>query len=477
MKPATTSGTTTSSSPSAPMADRPGRGARLVAWSRTVKGAMLLSAVVVVAFTFLRPPAEGFIYDAENYWYGGLALVTGDDFYELGRLDLRGALSVVIYLPAILIRVVFGAGVAGYAVLAQNALLIALLGSWIIPGLVRLFGSLRSVQVWVSALLTAILLSGFAPFPMMDLPALVLVFLGVLLIAREPVWWRLLLAGVAWGVAVNVRPAYLVPLGLALVVWLAFRWRHALWPLVGVAATLVPQVAVNRLFAGVWRLWPDRTFQLASFQAETASYIVRYDTIPFVQDLDPRQIYCYPEYAQALEGKPLPTGTVELLQSYLQNLPQSLDFMVRKVAGALQWTWATPYSDPPPLVPGLLAVLAVGVAAAGLLAIIRSLVRRQLGGSMLPMIVLAVFVGALATIVVSAPEARFAAPLVATGILGVVLAIPTRRPWPWKVRPATIGWIGGAMLLTLVLLAWGLVALDYPAASGPFDLESCLNAG
>ncbi len=446
---------------------------RLAAFLRTRRGATLAAAGAVFLAVLLRGPAQGFVYDAAGYWNGGHALLTGGDFYTVGRLDLRGTLTVGVYLPAIIVTQVLGHGVAGWAALMQNSLLIAILGAVIVPRIAGLIVPIRNVHIWMSAAVCGLLLSGFAPYPLMDLWALALVLLGILVVCTADRWWSLALGGLALGVALNLRPAYLAPVALGAVVWLAFRWRRVAWVGIGALVTIVPQMIVNLAHNGPRRPWPAMTAFLSAGQSESASYVVRYDTVAYVSGLDPRQAYCNPHYAALVSARPSPWSGKELASSYFHNLPSSLMFVGQKVSASLHWSWATPYADPAPARLSFMTPLVILVSVIGILGLIRHLVRRPTGTSrMMVFILVAVWVGSLATLAFAQPETRFALPLVLIGLVGCLVLIPSPSHRPRWSR-ANVAWSVAALALAAVLLGVGMSGLAHPAPPGNYSLAIC----
>jgi hypothetical protein len=439
----------------------------------TMRGAALTAGVVLFAVLLLRGTAEAFVYDSANYWYGGLELLSGGDIYTVGRLDLRGVLTIIIYLPSILVAAAFGDGAAAPAALVQNSILVAVLAVVIVPRLVGLLVNPRPAHVWLSALLCGTLLSGFVPHPLMDLWAIALVLLGVLLLSSSKRWWVLAFGGLALGAAVNIRPSYLVPVIVAAVVWLLFRWRAARWPLLGVVIAVLPQVILNRLTSSSFLPLPITTFLLANLQSQNASYVVRYDTLAFVPETDPRLVYCYPDYASALIGEPVPSSTGELLGSYLGHLPQSLLFMLEKVAAAFHWSFATPYALPAGEGFSPLTLPVIAVTSVGFFALVRAFVRspRDPSRAVVP-VLLAIMLVSVATLAFTQPETRFALPVLLIGVVGCLIILP-ERGWRPSRGGATIAWTTAAVVLATVLLVGGLLGIAHPAPAGEFTLALC----
>jgi hypothetical protein len=122
-------------------------------------------AAVLATTMFLRPPAPEFIWDAAIYFEGSRALLDGGSLSEAAGLSLRGVLTPFLYLPAALITHVGGEHLAGVAVLAENAVLIAVIGAVLLPRVVGIWRPVTRPVLIVSAVGSGVVLAGFAPYP------------------------------------------------------------------------------------------------------------------------------------------------------------------------------------------------------------------------------------------------------------------------------------------------------------------------
>lgn len=430
-------------------------------------GWLIVSTAVIV---LVRDPAPGFVFDAAYYWAGADALTDQQDAYVVGGLDYRGLFTVFVHLPAILVSHAFGSSVtaASWIVLVQNSLLIATLGAVIVPLLVRRFVAVRHEHVALSAMLTVLLLSGFAPFPLMDLAALVCAALAVLLMSGPRAWPALAGGGFA-GLAMNLRPAYALPLVLVLLVVFATRWRRGPLALLGAGGVLAAQTLYGWMRAGVISPMPPESTKVAEIQMKYAAYGVRYDTIPYTAE-DPRLWHCSPAMADAVAGN-LPTSTSGLLQVFVDALPSSAQFALDKVAATLQWSWATPYADPGDQALLPLGVVVATVSCAGLLALM-ALLRTRGDGRMVAWALVSIALGVAVTLVGSAPEARFALPVVLVGIVGSLVAIARWRPSAMPTRSTGI-WVVSAVALSAIVIALGWHGLQHDLPRGDMTVEQC----
>ena len=243
-----------------------------------VRRAQALAGALVALVVTLQQPAPEFMYDAGHYWNGALAVLEGGGVFERGLLSLRGIATSFMYLPAAAAFKLAGGSGASFAVLAENAVLIALVGVLLLPRLVAIWRPVTPLTVWVSAVLSALVLAGFAPFPLSDLWGAVLLLAAVVVLHRRG-WLPVLLSGIAAGLAFNVRPAAMFAvIGLGVVVLIGRR-LSGLWYLVGAGLALLPQVAINRMHGLPSWPWPEATSALTELQAGYAAYVIRYDTV------------------------------------------------------------------------------------------------------------------------------------------------------------------------------------------------------
>lgn len=90
-----------------------------------------MTAGIVVAVTVaVRAPADAFLFAAAaDYLGGSRALLEGGNVAQVGFVALRGAVTSVVTLPAVLAASVVGQSAAADAVLAQDAFRIGFIGA------------------------------------------------------------------------------------------------------------------------------------------------------------------------------------------------------------------------------------------------------------------------------------------------------------------------------------------------------------
>lgn len=428
----------------------------------------LLVGGVLAAVLALRPPAPAFLYDATLYFGGARALVGPGGVVEDGGLALRGALTPLLYLPAATVARVLGDDVAAAAVLAENALLVAAIGVVLVPRLVALWRPITPAVVLTSAAATGILLAGFVTQPLTDLWAAALLLTVVVLLDR-PTRRSWIVAGLAAGAALNIRPASLLPLaavGLALVV---ARRRSIPWCVLGGASALVPQVLLNRWQGVTWAPWPEMTPWLTELQASFASYVVRYDTVVTESARSPSLVFCSPGMARALDSTPSSAG--ELAGVFLTNLPQSLVFSLQKIGAALHWPVSAPYLTHAPAVNAVFGVVVTAVTGIGAAVLLRQTLQRRGPSGFGPAVALLAWVGCLLSLVTSATETRFAVALVLVGVAGCAVLVDDGPRLPRTL--AARGWVAATVVVLAAVHGAGVSGMQHPHEGNRPTLEEC----
>lgn len=403
-----------------------------------------------------------------------MALVTGGDAAEAGVLQLRGALTSIVYVPPAILAAWIGPESAPWTVLLWNALLAAALCAVLIPRIADLVTPGPSAwRIWASALAGGVVLSGFSRFPLLDVWALAFALTGLYLLAVGKRWWVAAMAGVLLVVATNVRPAYLAPVLIAAVVLLIARPRYVPWAVPGAIVGIVPQIVFNMMAFGQVSLVPIQTPYLMNVQATFATFASRYDTV-LEPDRYPSQFYCDPGFAAVQLDDTVPTSAPGVLLSGLSHLPDSLAFWTGKAAASLHWTFGTPYEYSPGTGTSLMTPFILALAAGLVMLIWASIVVwKERMPRMVSLALIGFWIGATGTLVLSTPETRFAMPLVFVGLIGwlTVLSAPLRMPerkWMAVVALAV------TVMLAIFLFVVGNGALTHPMPPGNVPtLDSC----
>ncbi|MCW2539772.1 MAG: hypothetical protein JWN95_1497 [Frankiales bacterium] len=435
----------------------------------------LLLALCMVALGCLRQPVATFFYDAGAYFGGAQALVHGGNVFDSGGLFLRGALTPIVYFPAALASALFGSGTAGFFVLLQNSIGVALFGVVLIPRLVEVWSPVSNLARLVSAVLSLLLIGPYSPFALMDLWTLLLALTIVLnLAARRPA--ALFLMGLLSIALVNIRPAYVV-FAVLVTLWVLVRARLAAgWFVAGGVLAGLPQLLVNWGHGNGFSLVPPQAAEVTRLQQMFSLYVVRYDTIIDTSGKSPQQFYCDPAMAAKMRGYANPEGLLGVSKDFVITLPRSLRLVADKLAASVHWASSGPYLTPHPVADAAMATLATLTAVTGIALLSARFVRVKKPSAM-QLGCLALLVSTVLSIAGSTPETRFALPLVALGIVGL-LASPLfisrglrelgAAVWPFGFLKTSLT----MAIFVLVLLA-GAVSLNHTAPRGGANAAIC----
>jgi hypothetical protein len=275
------------------------------------------AALAVGLLQGVRP----FYADAEGYW------ALASTFTQTGHFSLESFVSLqrgyflplVIYVLKLFTNGAFQEESAAATVF--NVLLFALIGAVLAPRLAEIAWPGQSWGLVRRVGLTALLLifwSGDLNYPLTDFPGLAMGLLALVAIARTdgPGW--MLLAGIAAGAALNLRPAYL-PLVLMLVVIVALNWRgqrgspHASTArralcasllVVGFLLVSLPQSLSAHRYFNTWSPIPGAGDHLAQEVLSVGMTAQRWDSYERPAGVPNAIIYPYPAGKRLLEAQP-----------------------------------------------------------------------------------------------------------------------------------------------------------------------------
>ena len=200
-----------------------------------------------------------FYYDSLGYWtHSGEFIKNGMFSFHNYDLPLRSYLfSFLIGIIKVIARSINLSSYVFYEMVIS--LVYSFMITVVLPDIVyRLFGKKVGVlQILVFSFLALYFWRGYFFYPLTDLPAFLLVLLGVWILVRfQKEWWIGLLTGCVWGGAVLFRPSYQMSL-LPLLVW-AWYFYHkeihlsaqnvaarVLTILAGMILVFGPQIAIN----------------------------------------------------------------------------------------------------------------------------------------------------------------------------------------------------------------------------------------
>jgi hypothetical protein len=201
-------------------------------WSWSVMLAFGVTFVGTLAVAMLQGE-KPFFNDSGGYWQLGTTFTANGHFSLLNYDDpSRGYVWPLIIHGLQALQGDLAWTSSSMAKLL-NVLIFALIGAVLGPALIRTVWPEQpswgiSRRLALSALVV-VFWSGFLNFPLTDFPALAMVVLSVVAVARTDRLGWMLVAGAATAMAIDMRPEYepLLPIVLALVAWRWFEQRGA----------------------------------------------------------------------------------------------------------------------------------------------------------------------------------------------------------------------------------------------------------
>jgi hypothetical protein len=289
-------------------------------------GLVASGTLLVAALQGTRP----FWGDSYGYWLLSSTFIQNGHFSLLNFASpLRGyVFPLIIY---VLKAVAGGISLSEtWAAVLFNVVLYSLIGSVLAPRLAEIAWPDHRWGIRRRVLLTGLLLifwSGDLNFPMSDFPGLTMALIALVAIARtdSPGW--ALIAGIAGGAAVNMRPAY-IPLAPMLVIILGLAWfdqrgaHHASLArrglcvgllLIGFAAVSLPQSLSAHHYFNTWSFIAGTPEHLGIVQLNIGMVDQRFDAYvgPDPGDLK------YPDEAGRLLLEQQPGHVVQSSSQYI----------------------------------------------------------------------------------------------------------------------------------------------------------------
>jgi hypothetical protein len=433
----------------------------------------LITAAIAVAFV-IASLARGngpFRWDAAHYWAATQAMVGALPAVPAGYWELRGVFTPFIYAPAALLTRVVGDNLADWAVCLQNSVVLAAAAVLLFPAVIAIWRPVTTLMRIVTAALVWAVTSGFAAYPLVDLYA-AFAIIGLLLLVRSDRRWVLGIAGVLAGVAMNIRPAYIIVIVLLVIVVIVWKRVAGLLLTAGVVLALVPQVLMNVVRSGTWSPFPAGSDELIALQSSYASYIVRYDTM--IGDESARQFYCSSDMARLI-GDAVPHTAGELALSLINALPTSIVFSLEKIAASLSWHAIAPYTAAVRPLDVAYGLGITAIAVAGLVALFFIASRRTDGArdTFGTAVLATMAAGTAVTLVSSTTETRFALILPLLGIVGLAQIAGASPATTWRTGR---WWVAFAVAATVAVIVLGAIGLAEPAPRGEVTAEICASA-
>jgi hypothetical protein len=388
-------------------------------FDRHVKPQVLF--LVVVVSTMLQDTAPRMWWDADTYLAGSVSLVSGGEIISAGSLELRGVFSTIIYGPAAAISSFFGGRFGDSKiytfVLLQNSILIATIVVFLLPSMMRSWCNVNMLSRVFVSISGYFALRGFAPYSLLDIWAFALVGFAICLLSR-PITSHMFLAGIAFGVGLNIRPSYLFPImlisGACLVL---LKLRGGIIP-IGIFLAQVPQIVLNKFVYDKFSLVPVDLLATSNFDYTISSYMVRLDSLPYDTRFGARSVaYCDSEMVKiALRGLPRSLG--DLSHLFLSQPQAAIGFIFKKLGTSIYWPVDAPYFGMSPslnFISGTLILVSTVFGISRLMVLSSHL--RPVSLPNIAMILM--IVGVLVGLVINHVEVRYALPLVLFGFVGL----------------------------------------------------------
>jgi hypothetical protein len=317
-------------------------------------------ALTVALLQGLKP----FYYDSGQYW--SLAeTFTLNGHFSLLNFDSssRGYALPLIYreLNAIAEGLAWN---PSSLVKLFNVLVFALIGAVLAPSVAEIawprhpWGPVRRLAL---VALLIIFWGGYVSFPLSDFPALAMALVALVAIARpdKPGW--MLLAGVAGGLALDIRASYLLlgPILLVLVIWAwldqrgtqhASTGRRAVCAgmlILGFAAVSLPQSLASHRHGFSWSFVPGATLSLSSLYLTPGMANQAYGTYVGSGEAGPEMFYGDSAGARLLAKQK--NGQISSSGQYaglIASHPIAMaSLLARHVINGLDARYSTPYVE------------------------------------------------------------------------------------------------------------------------------------
>lgn len=323
--------------------------------------AFAIAFTVTLVVALLQGP-KPFYGDSGSYWSLASSFTRNGHFSLLNfHSPLRGyAMALITYVLQWLARGLRWS--SSSVVKLFNATLFVLIGAVLAPRIAELTWPSQRWGMWrrvALAMLMVVFWSGDLNYPLSDFPGLALALLALVAIAHpeRPGW--MLLAGVAAGLAVDIRPAYLLlmPTLIAIAAWTWFRRRERRPSLVrsslctgllllGFAAVSLPQSLAAHRHHQSWSFLPGGP-NLSDEQLTAGTRYQRYDT--FAKPDGQAFAMVYPDAAGARLLRAQPgdtiTGPLQYGEMVASHPLVMAEIVVRHVVNGLDMRYSTVYVE------------------------------------------------------------------------------------------------------------------------------------
>lgn len=377
--------------------------------------------LLTLLFLLARTPVWTMVWDADGYMSSSVAIVQGT--FDASKFTVRGVLTSLVYVIPSFVGLTFLEptlfGTYIYVlVLFQNALIVSLVASYIIPRLLEIFIPRSKSAMIASSLISVYALQSFVPYSLIDVFAVALLIPSVYLMNshRNIV---ALIYGLILGISVNLRPSYLATV-FFLVLCAAVIQRHrSLIFYIGLIISQLPQVIFNWLHFQSFSFFALGLGKSAASHYSLASYAIRVDSRAYPQlgESEPL-LFCDKRMFDLAKQSDL-TSTFDMLVMFVKNPIAAFVFEVKKISTAFWWPVTVPYYDHNPLVNTVFGAVIAFVVVSGTSMLVLLFVKSTTKKSLLGFVV--IYFGFLANIILYHNEPRYALPIVVVSIGGFVL--------------------------------------------------------
>lgn len=379
---------------------------------------LLLFSIYIFLLLFQTDPSEKFLYDASRYFAGAEALIEGENWQEKGGLYNRGFLTSFVFIPSVSLSTIFETISAPYAVLLYNAFVIALFATFVIPRISTLFSVNSEILKILVGLTFVLIVKGFVPYPLMDVWALILFSSGLVLLFDSKIRFNSIYGGLLLGLAVNLRPSYLLLVFSALL-FLIPQFKKIVGAFLGSITIAAGQMLFNILSFAEISIFPIAQTSIQKIQTQYSGFVYRYDTVAYTE-FPPQRFYCFGGISREFVGKE--TGLFENVTVWFLNPFETIQFLALKLLAPFFWSDLTPY-EPVFVSENLFGFFIFSLTFTGIFSLIFLVAINKSYRNKTSIFLLALIFFGQITLLLSTPETRFALPVIFYSTFGFYLAL------------------------------------------------------
>jgi hypothetical protein len=378
--------------------------------------------LITIIFLIAKTPVWNMVWDADGYLHSSISIVTGL-VYDNEQLYYRGILTSVVFLIPSFVGLkflepsVFGTYIY-VLVLIQNALIVSLMGSYMVPRLIELFIPKSKYTLIVTSLISVYAFQAFVPYSLIDLFAVALLIPSVYLMKSE----RHIIAliyGLTLGISVNLRPAFLATAIFLAVCAAAIHRYRSVYFFSGLIVSHIPQATFNWLQYKSFSFLALGSGEIATSNFSLAATAIRVDTRGYPYVGEPQALFFCDKTMFDISKRSDLNSIFDMLLMFARNPIDALVFEVKKLSTAVWWPVTIPYYDHNPIVNTVFGAVISFVVVFGTSMLLFLFVKSDTKKNFLGLI--AVYFGFLANIILYTNEPRYGLPIIVVSISGFVL--------------------------------------------------------